>query len=214
MNFSGSGLLASEIAASRKPAAPAFRALVQLGDPGRRQRKARSLQELPGLALRETQIGRPDLGQLAVEPELVQPQRQITPGGEDRVHMLGEPLQQPGQLPERFRRGQLVQIIDDQERAIAMPGELGQNSVADGRCIKVGCRGQLVAVAWRTPRHPDGAENGQPELLRVLLIASHRHHGQPERVTRTICPGPQQGGLAAACRARDKRYLRFRRAIQ
>ena len=149
----------------------------------------------------ETQVCRADLGQLAGEAKLVQPQGQITPRREDRVHMLGELLQQPGQLRERFRRGQLVQIIDDQEGAVVMLGELRQNSLADGRFIEVGCRGQLFALAGRARRLPDGAEDGEPELLGVLLIAPHLDDRQPVRLTRTICPGPQQRSLAAACGA-------------
>ena len=122
---------------------------MQLRGPGFRQRDARSLQELAGLALRKTQICGADLGQLAGETKLVQPERQITPRREDRVHMRGELLQQPGQLRERFRRGQLVEIIDDQEGAVAMLGELRKNSVGDGRLVEVGCRCQLLAFAGR-----------------------------------------------------------------
>src|SRR5664279_1735874 len=128
--------------------------------------------------------------------------------------MRGEVLQQPGQLHQRLRRGQLVQIIDDQENAIAMLGKLRQNSPADGLVIEVGCRGQLFAVAVRARGPPDGAEDAEPELLGVLLIASHLHVCQPVLLTRTICPGPQQGGFAATGWGRDKCDLRFRRSIQ
>ncbi len=107
-----------------------------------------------------------------------------------------------------------MQIIDDQEGAIAMPGELRQNSLADGCFVEVGCRSQMLARAWRARRLPDGAEDGKPELLRVPLIAPHGHNREPVRQTRTIGPGPQQRSLAAACGSRDKRYLRRRRAIQ
>ena len=63
--------------------------------------------------------------------------------------MRGERLQQPGQLRERFRRGQLVEVIDDQEGAAAMLGELRVNPVGDGLLVEVGCRGQLLAFAGR-----------------------------------------------------------------
>jgi hypothetical protein len=48
----------------------------------------------------------------------------------------------------------------------------------------------LFAFAGRTRRLPDRAEDGQPELLGVLLIAPHLDDGQPVPLTRTICPGP------------------------
>src|ERR1022692_2735422 len=187
---------------------------MQLRGPGLRQRDARSLEELVGLALGETEVCRADLGQLAGETKLVQPEGQITPRCEDRVHMLGELLQQPGQLHQRFRRGQLVQVINDQEGAIAMLGQFRQNSLADGRFVEVGCRGQLLAFAGRARGVPDGAEDGKPELLGVLLVALHLQDCQPVRLTWPTCPGPEQRSLAAACGGRDKRYLRCRRAIQ
>ena len=158
---------------------PAFRPLVQLRGLGFRQRDAGSLEEFAGLVLSKTQVRRADLGQLAGETKLVQPEWQITARCKDRVHMPGEFLKQPGQLYERFRRGQLVQIIDDEESAIAMLGELRQNSLADGRFIEVGCRCHLFTIAGRAGGLPDGAEDGKPELLRVLLIASHLHNCQP-----------------------------------
>ena len=83
-----------------------------------------------------------------------------------------------------------MEIIDDQEGAVVMRGEFRQNSLADGRFIEVGCRCQLFAFAGRARRLPDRAEDGQPELLGVLLIAPHLDDCQPVQLTRTICPGP------------------------
>jgi len=143
-----------------------------------------------GLELSETQVCRPDLCKPPGETELVQPQGEITPRRQDRVHVLRELLQQPGQLHQRFWRGQLVEIIDDQEGAVVMRGEFRQDSLADGRFIEVGCRCQLFAFAGRALRLPDRAEDGQPELLGVLLIAPHLDGCQPVWLTRTICPGP------------------------
>ena len=39
---------------------------------------------------------------------------------------------------------------------------------------------------------PDGAEDGEPELLGILLVALDLDDCQPIRLTRTVCPGPQQ----------------------
>jgi hypothetical protein len=72
-NRSGSGRPASEIAGEPQARGPAFRALVQQRGPRLRQGDARSLQELAGLALRETQIRGTDLGQVAGQAQLVQP---------------------------------------------------------------------------------------------------------------------------------------------
>src|SRR6266568_4392187 len=128
--------------------------------------------------------------------------------------MPGELLQQPGQLRERLRRGQLMEIIDDQEDAVAMLSELRAHSVGDGLLVEIGCRCQLSASARRAGGPPNGAEDGEPELLGVLLFALHLDDCQSVRLTRPVRPGPQQRGLAAACGARDKRYLGVRRAIE
>ena len=78
------------------------------------------VEQLAGLPLGEAQIRRADLGQLARQAQLVQAQRQIAAGGQDRVHVRGEVRQQPGELGEGLRRGQLVQIVDDQDDAAAV----------------------------------------------------------------------------------------------
>ena len=92
-----------------------------------------------------------------------------------------------------------MEIIDDQEGTVVVRGEFRYNSLADGRFIEVGCRGQVFARAGRARPLPDRAEDGQPELLGIPLIAPHLDDCQPVRLARTICPGPQQGSLAAAC---------------
>jgi len=166
-NLSGSGLLASDIAASRRPAAQPSARWCSRVTPASDSAMPEASRNSWVSALSKTQVCRANLGQLAGETELVQPEGQITPRREDRVHMLGELLQQPGQLRQRLRRGQLVQIIDDQEGAIAMVGELRQNSLANGRFIEVGCPRQLFAVAGRDRALPEGVEDGKPELLGV-----------------------------------------------
>src|SRR5712672_3296399 len=95
-----------------------------------------------------------------------------------------------------------------------MLSELRTNSVGDRPLVEFGCRCQLLALAGRARRLPDGAEDGDPELLGVLLIAPHLDDCQPIRLTRPIRPGPQQRGLAAACGGRDKRYLGPGRTIE
>jgi hypothetical protein len=95
-----------------------------------------------------------------------------------------------------------------------MVGELRQNPLANGCFIEVGCPRQLFAVAGRARGLPEGAEDGKPELLGVLLIAPHLNDCQPIQLTRTISPRPQQRSLAAAGGRRDQRYLRCCCAIQ
>src|SRR5882724_8237576 len=95
-----------------------------------------------------------------------------------------------------------------------MLSELRANPVDDRAWVEAGCRCQLLALAGRAVGLPDGAEDGEPELLGILLVALHLDDCPPVRLTRPLRPGPQQRGLAAACGGRDKRYLGFRRPIE
>ena len=107
-----------------------------------------------------------------------------------------------------------MEIIDDKEGAVAVLSEFRAHSVGDGLLVEIGCRCQLSASAGRAGGPPDGAEDGEPELLGVLLSALYMDDCQSVRFPRSVRPGPQQRGLAAACGARDKRYLGLRRAIE
>jgi len=103
---------------------PTLPSLVQQRGAGLGQRDTRGIEQLAGFALGEAQIRRADLGQLARQAQLMQVQREIATGGQNRLHVAGQVRQQPGELGERVRRVQLVQIVDDQVEAAALPGEL------------------------------------------------------------------------------------------
>jgi hypothetical protein len=123
----------------RQPQArgPPLGPLVQQRDPGLGQRDARGLQQLAGLLLGKAQVRRADLGQLAGQPQLVQAQPHIVTRGQDRVHARGKVHRQPGQLGERFRRGQLVQIINNQRDATGTSASSDSTPVGYRRRIVV-----------------------------------------------------------------------------
>ena len=60
----------------------------------------------------------------------------------------------------------------------------------------------------------DRAEQGQPELLGVLLIALHVHDSKPMPLPWAVGPGAQQRRLSATGRSRDDRHLLGRGTIQ
>src|SRR5438128_11748038 len=60
----------------------------------------------------------------------------------------------------------------------------------------------------------DRAEQGQPEILGVVLAAVHLQDSVSMTLTGTVGPRAQQRGLPAACRSRDDRDLPRRRAVQ
>ena len=141
----------------REPQArgPPFRPLMQPRRSGLRQRDTRGIEQLACFALAEAQIGRADLGQLAGQAQLMQAQREIATRRQHRMHVVGKVCQQPGQLSERVRRGQLVQVVDDQDETAAMAGELREHSVDHRPPIEVGCRGRRLPRDWRC-RRPGG----------------------------------------------------------
>ena len=174
----------------REPQArgPPLGPLVQQRDPGLRQRDPRGVEQLAGLALGKAQVRRADLGQLAGQAQLMQAQPHIVTRGQDRVHLRGKVRQQPGQLSERFWRGQLVQIINHQRDAATSLGELRQHPAGHRRRVEVGRRCRRFRAAVCTGGLTDRAEQGQPELLGVVLVALHLQHGEPARLPRTAWP--------------------------
>ena len=155
---------------------------MQQRDPGLGQRDTRGVEKLAGLAVGKAQISRADLGQLAGQAQLVQAQPHIVTRGHYRVHVRGKVGQQPGELSGGFWRGQLVEIIHNQRDAAVSVGELREHPVDHRRCVEVRrpCRRFRAAVC--TGGVTDRAEQGQPELLGVVLAALHLHEGEPARL--------------------------------
>ena len=193
----------------REPQArgPPFCSLVQQRCSGFGQRDARGVEQVAGFIPGKAQVGRADLGQLAGQAQLVQAQPQIVARGQDRVRVQRKVRQQPGELSERRWRGQLVQIIDHQRDAAASVGELRQQPAGHRWRVEVRCPGRRFRAAVGTGGPPDRIEQGQPELLGVLLVALHLQHGEAARLRRTARPGAQQRRLTAAGRSRDDRHL-------
>ena len=105
-------------------------------------------------------------------------------------------------------------IIDYQDDAAAMIFELRQHPVGHRLPVELRCRRWRFRAAGCTGSTADRAEEGQPELLGILLIALHLQDGKPVPLPRAVGPGAQQRRLPAAGRSRDDRHLARRRAIQ
>jgi len=104
---------------------PALGALVQQRRPRSGQRDARGFEQLTGLLLGETQVSRADLGELARQAQLVQAQPEIAAGLHDGVRLRRKAGHQAPELGERLCRGQLVGIVDHEDDATTVLGELG-----------------------------------------------------------------------------------------
>jgi hypothetical protein len=130
------------------------------------------------------------------------------------MHVGRKVRQQAGELREGLRAVQLVQIVDHQRDVAARIGELREYPVDHRLPIEVRRRCWQFRMAGGADRLADCGEQGKPELLAVLLVASHRHDGEAMRPARTVCPGAQQRSLPAARRGGDDRDLPRRRAIK
>ena len=62
-----------------------------------------------------------------------------------------------------------------------MVGELRQHSVDHRRPVELGRRCWRFRPAGCGGGMTDRAEQGKPELLSVVLVALHLHHGEPVR---------------------------------
>jgi hypothetical protein len=60
----------------------------------------------------------------------------------------------------------------------------------------------------------DSVKQGKPELLGVLLVASHLQDGEPTPLPLAVGPGAQQRRLSAADRSGDDRHPPLRCAIE
>ena len=191
---SGSGCRASEMAARRRPAAqPSVRwwsscqASVGKHDPAR-------VQELARLLEREPQIARADLDQRPGEPHPVQAQAGVLARRQHHAQLRRQLGEEQLEQPQRLRRAQLVQIVDQQhDRPVQRP-EVGQQPLDD----------RLAAERRRRSDALDGAigagqrvDDRQPEALRIALAAFHGDRGDAIGDPRGLDPGPQEDGLAA-----------------
>ncbi len=87
---------------------------------------------------------------------------------------------------------QLVEIINNQRDAAVSIGELRQYPVDHRRCVEVRCRCWQFRAAASTGGMTDRIEQGQPELLGVVLVALHLHQSEPPRLARPASPCAQQ----------------------
>src|SRR5260370_16421512 len=86
-------------------------------------------------------------------------------------------------------------------------GEFREHPVDHRLPVEAGCRCWRFRAAGCPGSITDRAEQGQPELLGILLIALHLHDSKPVPLTRPVGPSAQQRRLPAAGRSRDDRHL-------
>ena len=84
---------------------------------------------------------------------------------------------------------QLVEIVDHQHNDSGRFGQFRYNHVDDRIGVKIGRSGRPSGISDGI-RSPDRLQDGEPELLRILLVAGHRHEGHPAILARSVGPRP------------------------
>ena len=189
-----------------QPRRPALGPLVQQPQGRIRQRYRGRLEQRPRLIEGKEQIGRPDLGQLSLQPQPVQTQPQVTAGGQHEPQPGRRTHHQQLKLAQRLGGTQLMHVIDHQPDPFPESAEIGQQPLDDRPAVQIGSRGQRPHQFRPRARGPQRAEHRQPEPLRIMLLALHRH---PRGALRQVCladPGAQQERLPASRRRGDLGY--------
>ena len=139
-----------------------------------------------------------DLRQSARQPQPMQPEARILARGQHHPQLRGQPGQEELEQPQRFRRAQLVQIVDHQYDRLLERVQVGQQPL-DNRLAVEGRRGaDPLHQPGLADRGGELVDDRQPEALRIALVTLDRHPGNPIGQPLGLEPGPQQHGLAAA----------------
>ena len=78
---------------------------------------------------------------------------------------------------------QLVEIVDHQHNDSGRFGQFRYDRVDHHIAVEIGRSGLPSGISAGI-RSPDRLQDGEPELLRILLVAGHRHEGDPAILAR------------------------------
>jgi len=103
------------------------------------QLHSRRLEQCPRLGHGEPQIIGPHLGQLALQPQPVQAQPDVMPGGQHEPQLLRRAHQQQLQLPPRLVRAQFVHVVEYQPQRLVQRRQVRQQPLHDHPPVQVRC---------------------------------------------------------------------------
>ena len=135
---------------------------------------------------REAQVGGSDLGQLAREPEAMQPELRVAARREHDPEQTRPLSQQCLELGERLRRGELVQVVDHQHNRLLQRLELGTQTLDHRGSFELGRRREPLHESLGADRGAQLLDQRKPETLRILLAPLHRHPGGPIAQASTV----------------------------
>jgi hypothetical protein len=120
-----------------QPGRPPLRPVHQQLHHGIGKLRPRPGQQLASLCHREAQVLGPYFGQVSLQPQPVQPQPHIMPGGQHKPQLLRRAQHQQLQLPARLIRMQLMQIINHQPQPFAQRCQIRQEPFGDRPPIQI-----------------------------------------------------------------------------
>jgi len=103
---------------------------------------SRRLEQRSRLGCSEPQVIRADLGQLSLQPQPVQPQPHVMPGGQHEPQLGRRAHQQQLQLPPRLVRTQLMQVVDHQPQPALQRRQVLQQPLHDRPPVQIRRRRQ------------------------------------------------------------------------
>jgi hypothetical protein len=109
-------------------------------------------------------------------------------------------------LGEGVSGTQLVEIVYDQHNASGHFAKFGYDRVDHHFAGKRG-RSHLPLGISDGVCLTDRVQDGEPELLSILLVTGHRHEGDPAILAGSVRPRTQKRGLPASRRRRDDGHL-------
>ena len=149
----------------------------------------RSGEQFACLAGGEPQIAGPKLGDLVGQPELVQSDRRIAARRQHHTRRFRKNAEQVLELGEGVSGTQLVEIVYDQHHDSGRFGQFRYDRVDHHIAVKIG-RSRLPSGISNGVRLADRVQDGEPELLSILLVAGHRHQGDSAILARSVRPRP------------------------
>jgi hypothetical protein len=127
------------------------------------------------LGQHEPKIGRAELGQLALQPQPVQPQPQVMLRGQHEPQLRRAAHHQQLQLTQCLGRAQFVQVIDDQPDPILERGEILRSRSAIAHPSRSGATANARTSPAPGAVLRSAASTDTQHPLRVSIVTPDRH---------------------------------------
>ncbi len=183
-----------------QPGRPAFGCRDQRLERAVGQPHPRRLQQRARLLEREAKVLAPDLGQLPLHTQAVQPQPQIAACQQHESQLRRRGPDQQLHVADGLVGLELVQVVDHQPQRLLERAQIFEQPSDDVRAVQIRRGRQLPHPLRSGTGLAQRVENGEPEHLRIVLLTPHRHPRRALAQTGRGDPRAQQERLPASRR--------------